>query len=126
MHFPGPKVTRNAYIRAVLEVVRKDARFFLAATLAGLALRLVFVLHFPAVVDDSRLYADIAENWLQHGVYGITNSGEVVPPLSRLPGYPAFLAAVFAIFGWGHFLPVFLFLVFFDLGTLLRLAELAR
>ena len=51
------------------------------------------------MVDDSRLYANIAENWLQHGVYGITNSGVIMPTLSRLPGYPAFLAAIFAVFG---------------------------
>jgi Dolichyl-phosphate-mannose-protein mannosyltransferase len=126
MHFPGPKVTLNAYILTVLELVRKDARFFLAATLAGLALRLVFVLHFPAVVDDSRLYADIAENWLQHGIYGISNSGEVVPTLSRLPGYPAFLAAVFAIFGWSNFRAVLLIQVLFDLGTCFLIADLAR
>src|SRR5260370_10614766 len=126
MHFPGPKVTRNAYIRTVLELVRKDARFFLAATVAGLALRLVFVLHFPAVVDDSRLYADIAENWLQHGVYGITNSGEVVPTLSRLPGYPALLAAVFAIFGWSNFRAVLLISVLFGLGGCFVISGLSR
>ena len=126
MHFLKPKVTTNAYILTVPELVRKDARFFLAATLAGLALRLVFVLHFPAVVDDSRLYADIAENWLQHGVYGITNSGEVVPTLSRLPGYPAFLAAIFAIFGWSNFRAVLLIQVLFDLGTCFLIADITR
>ena len=126
MHFLKPKVTTNAYILTVPELVRKDARFFLAASLAGLALRLVFVLHFPAVVDDSRLYADIAENWLQHGVYGITNSGEVVPTLSRLPGYPAFLAAIFAIFGWSNFRAVLLIQVLFDLGTCFLIADMAR
>ena len=124
MHFLKPKVTTNAYILTVLELVRKEARFFLAATLAGLALRLVFVLHFPAVVDDSRLYADIAENWLQHGVYGITNSGEVVPTLSRLPGYPAFLAAIFTIFGWSNFRAVLLIQVLFDLGTCFLIADI--
>jgi Dolichyl-phosphate-mannose-protein mannosyltransferase len=126
MHFPCPKVTPTAYILSVLELVRKDARLFFAATLAALALRLVFVLHFPAVVDDSRLYADIAENWLQHGIYGITNSGEVVPTLSRLPGYPAFLAAIFAIFGWSNFRAVLLIQVLFDLGTCFLIADLAR
>jgi 4-amino-4-deoxy-L-arabinose transferase-like glycosyltransferase len=110
----------------VLELVRKDARFFFAASLAALALRLVFVLHFPAVVDDSRLYADIAENWLQHGVYGITNSGQVMPTLSRLPGYPGFLAAVFALFGWSNFRAVLLIQVLFDLGTCFLVADLAR
>ncbi|MFZ0139415.1 MAG: glycosyltransferase family 39 protein [Candidatus Sulfotelmatobacter sp.] len=106
--------------------MRKDARFFLAASLAALALRLVFVLHFPAVVDDSRLYADIAENWLQHGVYGITDSGQIMPTLSRLPGYPAFLAAIFAVFGWGNFRAVLLIQVLFDLGTCYLIADLAR
>jgi 4-amino-4-deoxy-L-arabinose transferase-like glycosyltransferase len=110
----------------VLELVRKNARFFLAAGLAGLALRLLFALHFPGVVDDSRLYADIAENWLQHGVYGITDSGHVVPTLSRLPGYPAFLAAVFAIFGWSNFRAVLLIQLLFDLGTCLLVADMAR
>ena len=110
----------------MLELVRKDARFFFAASLAALALRLVFVLHFPAVVDDSRLYADIAENWLQHGVYGITDSGQVMPTLSRLPGYPGFLAVVFALFGWSNFRAVLLIQVLFDLGTCFLVADLAR
>jgi 4-amino-4-deoxy-L-arabinose transferase-like glycosyltransferase len=110
----------------VLELVRKNARFFLGAGLAGLALRLLFVLHFPGVVDDSRLYADIAENWLQHGVYGITDSGQVMPTLSRLPGYPAFLASIFAIFGWSNFRAVLLIQMLFDLGTCFLVADLAR
>lgn len=119
-------MTANAYILTVLGLVRNNARFFLAVALAGLALRLVFVLHFPAVADDSRLYADIAENWLQHGVYGITNSGEVQPTFSRLPGYPAFLAAIFAIFGWSNFRAVLLAQILFDLGTCILIADLAR
>ena len=110
----------------MLELARKDVRFFLAAILAGLALRLGFLLHFPGVVDDSRLYADIAMNWLQYGVYGITNSGQVVPTLSRLPGYPALLAALFAIFGWSNFRAVLLTQVLFDLGTCLLVADMAR
>ena len=109
----------------MLVLVRKNARFFFAASLAALALRLVFVLHFPAVVDDSRLYADIATNWL-HGVYGITNSGQVVPTFSRLPGYPAFLAAIFAIFGVNNSRAVLLIQILFDLGTCFIVADLSR
>ena len=63
----------------VRELVRKKGRFFIAASLAALALRLFLVFRFPAIVDDSRLYANIAENWLQHGVYGVTNSGVITP-----------------------------------------------
>jgi len=110
----------------VLELVRKKARFFLGAGLAALALRLWLVLGFPGVVDDSRLYANIAENWLQHGVYGVTNSGVIMPTLSRLPGYPAFLAAVFVIFGIENFRAVLLVQVAFDLGTCFLIADLAR
>lgn len=108
------------------ELIEKKRRFFIAVTLAGLALRLLFVFRFPAVVDDSRLYADIAKNWLQHGIYGITNSGAIMPTLSRLPGYPAFLAAVFAIFGTDNFRAVLLIQVLFDLATCFLIADMAR
>lgn len=108
------------------ELVRKRARFFFGASLAGLALRLLLVWRFPGVVDDSRLYANIAENWLQHGVYGVTNSGAIMATLSRLPGYPAFLAAIFAVFGIDNFRAVLLVQVLFDLGTCFLIADLAR
>jgi 4-amino-4-deoxy-L-arabinose transferase-like glycosyltransferase len=109
----------------VLELVRKNARFFLATSLVALALRLLFVFRFPGVVDDSRLYANIATNWL-HGVYGISNSGQVVPTFSRLPGYPAFLAATFAIFGSNNFRAGLLIQTLFDLGTCFVVADIAR
>jgi 4-amino-4-deoxy-L-arabinose transferase-like glycosyltransferase len=110
----------------VRELVRKKARFFLGASLAGLALRLLWVWRLPGVVDDSRLYANIAQNWLQHGVYGVNNCGVIVPTLSRLPGYPAFLAVVFARFGIDNFRAVLLVQVLFDLGTCFLIADLAR
>ncbi len=104
----------------------KKARFFVGASLAALGLRLLLVVYFPAVVDDSRFYADIAQNWLQHGVYGITNSGVITPTLARLPGYPAFLAVIFALFGVGNFRAVLLLQVLFDLATCVLIADLAR
>ncbi len=106
--------------------MRRNARFFLLAALAGLGLRLFFVLFFPGVVNDSRLYANIATNWLQHGIYGVTDSGHIVPTLSRLPGYPAFLALIFAIFGRDNFRAVLLVQVLFDLGTCFLIADLSR
>ncbi|MBZ5682523.1 MAG: glycosyltransferase family 39 protein [Acidobacteriia bacterium] len=106
--------------------MRRSALFFLVAGLAALGLRLFFVLRFPGVVDDSRLYANIAENWFHFGIYGITDSGQVVPTLSRLPGYPAFLAAIFAVFGSDNFRAVLLVQVLFDLGTCFVVADLAR
>ncbi|HKH99549.1 MAG TPA: glycosyltransferase family 39 protein [Candidatus Sulfotelmatobacter sp.] len=108
------------------ELVGKKARFFFAASLAALALRLLFVLRFPGIVDDSRLYANIAENWLRHGVYGITNSGVITPTLSRLPGYPAFLAVIFFLFGVENFRAVLLVQSLVDLATCFLIADLAR
>ena len=108
------------------ELLRKKTRFFLGATLAALAVRLFFVFRFPGVVDDSRLYANIAENWLQHGIYGVTNSGVIMPTLSRLPGYPAFLAAIFVLFGDENYRAVLLVQVLFDLATCFLIADMAR
>ena len=108
------------------ELIRKKARFFAWAGLAALGLRLLFVFYFPGVVDDSRLYANIAGNWLQHGVYGITNSGAIMPTVSRLPGYPAFLAVIFALFGAENFRAVLLVQALFDLATCFLIADLAR
>jgi 4-amino-4-deoxy-L-arabinose transferase-like glycosyltransferase len=110
----------------VRELLRNKARFFLWASLAALGLRLLLVLRFPGVVDDSRLYANIAENWLQHGIYGVTDSGVIMPTLSRLPGYPAFLAVIFAVFGIENFRAVLLVQVLFDLGTCFLIADMAR
>ncbi len=108
------------------EILQTKARFFVVASLAALGLRWLLVAYFPAVVDDSRLYADIAENWLQHGVYGVTNSGAIMPTLSRLPGYPAFLALIFALFGAGNFRAVLLLQALFDLATCFMIADLTR
>lgn len=125
MHFPVPGIPQTRYSRSVRELMRKQAQFFWTA-LAALALRLFFVWRFPGVVDDSRLYANIAENWMRHGVYGVTNSGVIMPTFSRLPGYPAFLAAIFSLFGIENFRAVLLVQVLIDLGTCLLIADLAR
>jgi 4-amino-4-deoxy-L-arabinose transferase-like glycosyltransferase len=108
------------------ELITKKTRFFACASLAALGLRLLFVVYFPGVVDDSRFYANIAENWLQHGIYGITNSGAIMPTLSRLPGYPAFLAVIFALLGDENFRAVLLVQVLFDLATCFLIADMAR
>jgi 4-amino-4-deoxy-L-arabinose transferase-like glycosyltransferase len=110
----------------VRHLLRQHARFFALAALAAIALRLFFVFRFPAVTDDSRLYAEIARNWLQHGIYGLTNDSSADPTLARLPGYPAFLAVIFAIFGQDNFGAVLSAQVVVDLGTCLLISDLAR
>jgi hypothetical protein len=117
---------QTRYIRSVRKLVRRHWQFFLGASLVALGLRLFFVFRFPAVVDDSRFYANIAENWLHYGIYAVTDSGQIVPTLSRLPGYPAFLAAIFALFGIENFRAVLLIQVLADLGTCLLISDMAR
>jgi 4-amino-4-deoxy-L-arabinose transferase-like glycosyltransferase len=110
----------------VRELLRKHLRFFLIATLAGVALRLLFILRFPGVSTDSFVYGDIAKNWLQHGIYGLSGVDEISPTYIRLPGYPAFLAAVFAMFGMEHYRAVLVLQMFVDIGTCFLIADLAR
>ena len=62
------------YIRSVRELVRNHLRFFLWATIAAVALRLLFIFRFPALLTDSFVYGDIAKNWLQHGIYGLSDA----------------------------------------------------
>jgi hypothetical protein len=69
------------------------------ALAAGLCLRLFFVLKFPANSGDTVLYEQIATNWLKNHVYGMTVGGQVTPVDLRMPGYPAFLAIIYALTG---------------------------
>jgi Dolichyl-phosphate-mannose-protein mannosyltransferase len=117
---------KSWYIASVRDLLRKHLRLFLLATLAGLALRLLFILRFPGVSTDSFVYGDIAKNWLQHGIYGLSGVDEISPTYIRLPGYPAFLAAVFAIFGMEHYRVVLVLQMFVDIGTCFLIADLAR
>jgi len=72
----------------------------LAAVLAGLGLRSLFVLKFPVTdAGDSPFYIELAWNWLKHHVYGLTVNGHLMPVDMRVPGYPAFLASIFAVAG---------------------------
>src|SRR5580704_4968989 len=70
------------------------------ATLSGLALRLYLVLKFPVTdTGDAPFYIELAWNWLKNGIYGFPVYGQLTPVDMRVPGYPAFLAAVFAFTG---------------------------
>ena len=69
------------------------------ALVAGLALRLLFVLEFPATSGDTVLYEQIATNWLKHHVYAMEVHGAITPVDMRMPGYPAFLALLYALTG---------------------------
>jgi 4-amino-4-deoxy-L-arabinose transferase-like glycosyltransferase len=105
-------------------LLARNWRFFLLVALAGLALRLVFIFRFPGVVEDSFVYGDIAKNWLQHGIYGLSGPDEISSTYIRLPGYPAFLALIFALFGLEHYRAVLAVQMFVDLGTCFLIARL--
>ena len=117
---------RRAIVIGVRGLLQRHRWFFLSFTLAGLALRVFFAAKFTHVTTDSLLYADIAKNWLTHGIYGQTDNGALAPTLIRLPGYPAFLAVVFKIFGMESYRAVIALQIFFDIGTCLLLADAAR
>jgi len=110
----------------VRKLLRQHSRFFILAILAGVALRLLFIVRFPGVTSDSFVYGDIAKNWLQHGIYGLSGVNEISPTCIRLPGYPAFLAALFAIFGIEPYRAVLVAQLFVDIGTCFLIADLAR
>ena len=107
-------------------LVRTNLRFFILGAVAAILLRLLFIVRFPGVVNDSFVYGDIAKNWLQHGIYGLSGPEEISPTYIRLPGYPAFLAFIFALFGLEHYRAVLVAQLLVDLATCLLTADLAR
>jgi len=110
----------------VRKLIRQHPRFFLVASIAAVLLRLIFIFRFPGITTDSFIYGDIAKNWLQHGIYAVSTPQGPVPTWIRLPGYPAFLAAVFSVFGMEHYRAVLFLQLLTDLGTCLLIADLTR
>src|SRR5277367_6729117 len=95
------------------------------AVLAGLILRLFLVLRFPMESSgDSPFYIELAWNWLKNGVYGLPVNGQLTPVDVRVPGYPAFLAAVFTFAGNSP-RAVMLTQAVIDLGTCFLIALIA-
>src|SRR5580698_6560822 len=112
--------------RPFWRMLRNSRRFYLLATLAALFLRLGFYHWFPHVNGDSLIYGDIAKNWLNHGVFGLTHAEGPQPTWIRLPGYPAFLVACFTLFGSEHYHAVLLLQIVIDVVTCFLIADLAR
>jgi hypothetical protein len=101
-------------------------RWTILALLAGLVLRLYFLLKQEHIYGDSLVYGDLAANMLQHHVYGMTLGAKIHPTLIRLPGYPLFLAACFVVFGVGHYMGALSVQLVLDLATCWLIADLAR
>jgi 4-amino-4-deoxy-L-arabinose transferase-like glycosyltransferase len=114
------------YSDGVRQLVRRHLGFFLVATAAAFALRLLFLWKFSFVAGDSFIYGDIAKNWLQHGAFAMTEDGLPVPTCIRLPGYPAFVALIWKVAGKEHYTAVMVMQMVFDVGTCYLVAALAR
>jgi 4-amino-4-deoxy-L-arabinose transferase-like glycosyltransferase len=99
----------------------------LAALVAGLALRLYFVLEVPRIAGDTLMYGDIAKNLIERHVYGFTVAGGPPrPTLIRVPGYPLFLAACFRVLGMERYQSVLYVQVAIDLLSCALVGDLAR
>ena len=95
------------------------------AIMTGFALRLWFIAHAARIDGDSLIYGDIAKNLLTHGVYGFSQTAAgPAPTLIRLPGYPLFLMACFAVFGVDHYVAVMVVQAFVDIATCCLVAGL--
>jgi hypothetical protein len=95
------------------------------AALAGLGLRFFFVLKLPVTDSgDAPFYIELAWNWLKNGVYGAVVDGRLVPLGTRVPGYPAFLAAIFGLAG-NSVRAVMFTQAFLDLATCFVIALIA-
>lgn len=95
-----------------------------AALAAGLALRLFFICHFPFYSGDTKFYEELARNWLGHGVYGLYVRGTLTAVDMRVPGYPAFLAAIYFVIGRSARV-VMVAQAFVDLATCVLVALIA-
>ncbi len=115
---------RSGSSPAALMLPKSLYKHLVPALLAGLGLRLYFILHFPFYSGDTAYYEELARNWLYHGVYGFYSHGQLLPSDLRVPGYPAFLAAIYFFSGTGR-QAVMLAQAFFDLATCVLAAAIA-
>ena len=111
-----PSATSSAYKMPVAIIF---------AVLAGLALRVYFIQKFPAQDSgDAPFYIELAWNWLKKGIYGFPIAGVLTPVDMRVPGYPAFLAAIFTFAGKSQ-RAIMLVQAFVDLATCFLVALIA-
>lgn len=112
--------------RSFREFLRENGGFFLLWMAIAIAFRVIFLLKFKLLTDDSFVYGDIAKNWLEYHVYGLSTAHGPEPTYIRLPGYPMFVAVIWRIVGIEHYRAVLITQIVVDLGTCLLVADLAR
>lgn len=93
--------------------------------LLAFGFRLFVALRLPNdTPDDGRVYAQIARNVLEQHVYSHEEQPPFVPSLIRLPGYPMFLASVYALTRHGN-TAVRIVQAIIDTGTCVLIALVA-
>jgi Dolichyl-phosphate-mannose-protein mannosyltransferase len=118
--------SKTADRRGFGAMVQAHGRWFFWFSCAAIGLRLLFVLRFPGMTTDGEIYGELAKNWLQHHVYGLNTPRGPAPTYIRLPGYPAFLAGLWAIFGVDHYNAARFAQAILDVLTCFVTADLAR
>jgi 4-amino-4-deoxy-L-arabinose transferase-like glycosyltransferase len=110
----------------VLALIGRHRWWFAGVALGALLLRLFFVWQLPMVTNDSLFYAEIARGLLGGHGLAIERDSGWGPTLSRLPGYPAYLALSFLLGGEGSYRTAMLLQLPFDLLTCFLIADIAR
>jgi 4-amino-4-deoxy-L-arabinose transferase-like glycosyltransferase len=106
--------------------IRRHWRFFLLFSVIAFAFRLLFLFRFRMLTADTFVYGDIARNWLETGIYAISGANGPDPTYIRMPGYPAFLAAIWKIVGTERYTAILIVQMFVDVGTCFLIADLTR
>jgi hypothetical protein len=84
-------------------VERKQIVVITTLLILALGFRLFVALRLPNdTPGDGLVYAQIARNVLEQHVYSHDEQPPFAPSLIRLPGYPFFLAAIYAVSGHGN------------------------
>src|SRR5713226_5664748 len=99
---------------------------FLGLLIVAGAFRIVVAHHWANdAPDDSKTYARIARNVLEQHSYSDAKAPPYQPTLTRLPGYPLFLAATYKVFGHGNNGAVRIVQALIDTATCALIALLA-
>src|ERR1043165_6733948 len=75
--------------------------------------------------DDGRVYSQIARNVLEQHVYSHDTQAPYAPSIIRVPGYPLFLAGIYAVFGHGNNTAVRVVQAVIDTATCVLIAWVA-
>jgi len=91
-------------------VSRYFAVFFMGFLVSLFAVYALQFAHIPSLsLGEPGKYIEPAKGLFETGRYVYWHQGQYLPALDRLPGYPAFLALSYLLFGIDHYMAVLLF-----------------